>query len=166
MRSRAGWQRTGSLVVAVAALTMVAGPAMAAGGQQRIDNPWTELDVSHVDGIGPGCPTFVGTLAEDLTGRDVGFMSADGVAHVHTTVQGVVTLTPDGLNAPSYRGSYAMVQTGSYPDEGLGTKVMTRTVNGTLAGSDGTSYSMHETLHLITDGQGRTRADFDHLACT
>jgi len=152
-------------LVAATSLLAAAGPAHASG-LQRFDNTWTEQDFSHGDEIGAGCPSFVGTLEEDLSGRDVGFLTADGIAHVHTTVQGVVTLTPDDPADPSFHGSYAMVQTGTYTDGGSGTKVMTRAVNGTLAGSDGSSYQLHETLHLTTDGRGRSTVSLDHLSCS
>lgn len=161
----AGLRCSGAVLTAMAAFAVAAAPAVADSGRQRIDNPWTEQDVTQVDGIGPGCPAFTGTLVEDLTGRDVGFLTADGIAHVHTTVEGQVTLSPDANSAPSYRGSYTMIQTGTYPDDGADTRVMTRTVNGTITGSDGTSYDLHETLHLSVDGRGTTRASFDHLAC-
>lgn len=156
----------GALLTAAASLALAAGPASANGSPQHFDNTWTEQDISQVDGIGPGCPAFVGTLEEDLTGADVGFLAADAIAHVHTTVNATVTLTPDDPAAASFDGSYTMIQTGIYPEEGEATRVVTRTVNGTINGSDGSSYNLHETLHLTVDGQGRPRADFDRMTCS
>lgn len=43
--------------------------------------------------------------------------------------------------------------------------MVTRTVNGTITGSDGSSYTVHETLHLNLGGQSRSRADFDRMTC-
>lgn len=153
------------LVLATGLGLGLAQPALAEPGHQAIDTQWAETDTTPTDGLGLGCPAFVGTLEEHLIGSDIGFLAEDGVAHVRTRVNATVELMPADPNQVTYVGSYSMDQTGTYPSEGAGTKAMTRTVHGAILGNDGSTFRISEVLHLNTDGQGRTRATFDHLTC-
>jgi hypothetical protein len=163
--------RRAAVVLTVAAATMAwpataTATAQAAGGVQRLTFSYDEPPVvTQVDGIGPGCPAFTGTLEEDRHLEVAGIIKSDGTGHAHTDVTATVTLTPDDAAAVSYTGSYVQHQTGFFVDDGHGDRVVTTTTHGTITGSDGSVARITEVVHVAVDGHGTVRVWFDRMRC-
>lgn len=160
--------RRAVVVLTVAAAT-VAWPAMAqaTGDVQHLTFSYDEPPVlTQIDGIGPGCPAFTGTLEEDRHLEVTGIMKGDGTGHARTDVTATVTLTPDDAAAVSYTGSYVQHQTGFFVDDGHGDRVDTTTTHGTITGSDGSTARIREVVHVAVDGNGNVRAWFDRMRCS
>lgn len=151
----------------LAAACTLAAPALADSGVQHLTFSFDEEPVvTEIGGIGPGCPAFVGTLEEDRHLEVDGIMKPDGTGHARTDVTATVTLTPDDPGAVSYTGSYVQHQAGFFVDEGHGDRVVTTTTHGTLVGSDGTTATLTEVVHVTVDGRGTVRVWFDRMRCT
>jgi hypothetical protein len=156
----------------LAAATVLAAPSYAespdsgTGTVQHLTFSYAEDPVvGHVDGLGIGCPAFVGTLEEDRYLDVTGIMKSDGTGHARTDVAATVTLTPDDAAAVSYTGGYAQHQTGFFVDEGHGDRSVTTTTHGTLTGSDGSTWRISEVVHFSVDAAGTARAGFDRMRC-
>jgi hypothetical protein len=156
------------VVLAIAAATAAwPATAQADGNVQHLSFSYDEDPVfTEIDGIGPGCPDFVGTLEEDRHLDVAGIMKADGTGHARTDVTATVTLTPADSSAVSYTGSYVQHQTGFFVDGGEGDRVVTTTTHGTLTGSDGSTARLTEVVHVSVDGSGTVRAWFDRMRCS
>jgi hypothetical protein len=150
--------------VAVATLTGV--PAYADSGAQHYTFSFDEVATSHVDGLGAGCPAFVGTMTEQRHDELAGTEVAGGTVHGRTLATSLVTLTPDDPSAVSYTGGYVFRETGTYVNDGADDWIETATVRGSLSGSDGSAYRLTEVVHLSVSHDGTVRATFDRLRCT
>jgi hypothetical protein len=156
-----------SVIVAglVAAATTLAAPSYAAP-PQHLTFSYDEAPVlTHLDGIGTGCPAFSGTLEEDRHLDVIGTMSNDGTGHARTEVTATVVLTPDAPGSTSYAGGYTQRQSGFFVDDGHGDRVVTTTTHGLLTGSDGSVWRISEVAHLSVDAQGTVHAWFDRMRC-
>jgi hypothetical protein len=160
--------RAGVITAAATALVLgaVASPASADSSQQRFAVSFDESPSLHVGGLGTGCPAFTGTLSELRHNEIEGFVNADGTAHARTVATATITLVPDNNLMPSYTGSYASRQTGTFDDAGATDRVVTTTVQGVIAGTDGSTYGISELTHFSVDGQGTVRVWFDLMRCT
>jgi hypothetical protein len=121
--------------------------------------------ITHVDGIGADCPSFVGILEEDRHLEAVGTMKADGTGHARTDVTATVVLTPDDPAAVSYTGGYTQHQSGFFIDDGHGDRVVSTTTHGRITGSDGSSWRISEVAHVTVDAHGNVRTSFDRMRC-
>jgi hypothetical protein len=157
-------------VLTVAAVTVgmlgMAAPANATGGVQHLSFSFDETAVSHAEGLGVGCPAFVGTMSEQRHDELDGIMLANGTVHGRTYATSRITLSPDDPTATSYTGGYVLRQTGTYAHAGEDDWVETATVHGTLTGSDGASYRLTEVVHLTTSHDGTVRTTFDRMRCS
>lgn len=146
------------------AATALAAPSYAAA-PQHLTFSFDESASSHVDGLGVGCPAFVGTLVEYRHDELAGILLADGTVHGRTYATSVATLLPDDPAATSYTGSYVLRETGTYADGGEDDWVETATASGTLSGSDGSSWRFEEVVHLSVSHDGTVRASSDRMHC-
>ena len=152
---------------ALLALVTSTGPAYAGGDPQSMSMAFDEpVATAWVDGLGPGCPDFTGTLTEHRHLVIDGWLKPDGTGHARTDVTAQVTLVPDDAGAPSYAGSYVSHQTGQFVAFGDDERVVTTTTHGTLVGSDGSRIRIAEVARVGVDGQGRLRTWFDRFHCS
>ncbi len=159
-------RRAALVAGALAAAALVTAPVHADSGVQHLTFTFDEDPVvTHVTGLGTGCPAFTGTLEEDRHLDMSGIMKADGTGHATTSVTATVTLTPDDPDAVTYTGGYTQHQTGSFVDEGHGDRVVTTTTHGLITGSDGTTWRIQEVVHLSLDARGAVRSTFDRMRC-
>jgi hypothetical protein len=142
----------------------LAGTAEAAGAAPRTtarahavhmsyDEPKT---VTHVSGLGPGCPTFVGRLVERRHLTITGYERGDR-AHISTVADATVRLVPDDPTAVSYRGTYRELQVGTFVHHGHDTVRSTTFTLGHVHGSDGTSFDTVEDARVWHDRAGHLR---------
>jgi hypothetical protein len=151
--------------LAAAALGLVtSGPADAAG-VQHLTFSFDETAAEHVEGIGAGCPDFIGTLVEQRHDELAGVMLSDGTVHGRTVATARVQLVPDDPEAVSYDGGYVLHETGTYAHAGQDDWIETSTVHGTLTGSDGSSFRIAEVMHLTTRPDGTAQVWFDRMSC-
>jgi hypothetical protein len=162
------------LVVAAAVATAAAVPApsyaesLDSGARtvQHLTFAYPEDPVlTRIDGLGIGCPAFVGTLEEDRYLDVSGIIKPDGTGHARTDVAATVILTPDDAAGVSYTGSYAQHQTGFFVDDGHGDRAVTTTTHGAITGSDGSTWQISEVAHFSVDATGTVRATFDRMRC-
>ncbi len=151
----ARWVAVAAVVTAVAT---VAGSATAVGSPPRptlIHQSYDERPVStHVDGLGPGCPDFIGTLTERRHLVVSGYERGD-TARVSTEVTATVTLDPDDPAGVSYQGRYRSLQVGTFAHHGhLDRKVATFTL-GRVRGSDGSEFATVEEARTWHGADGR-----------
>ena len=159
--------RRALVVAAVATALGCATPAAFAASpvdhfSMSFDEP---VSITHVDGLGRGCPAFTGNLVEDRHLEITGWLRDDGAAHALTLVTATVSLVPDEGGAVSYTGGYVGRQTGSFTGGGEDDRVVTTTTHGLIDGTDGSSYKISEVAHFSLDGTGDVRAWFDKLHC-
>lgn len=152
--------------VAVATPSYAESPDSGTSTVQHLTFAYPEDPVlTHVDGLGIGCPAFTGTVEEDRYLHVSGIMKPDGTGHARTDVAASVTLTPDDAAAVSYTGGYAQHQTGFFVDGGHGDRTVTTTTHGTITGSDGSTWRVTEVAHFSVDATGTVRAMFDRMRC-
>lgn len=158
-----------TLVAAVAVSLASASPALAEPGDahpvQHLTFALDEDVATHVEAIGPGCPSFVGVLVEHRHDDLAGVMLADGTVHGRTTATARVELVPDDRTATSYAGAYTAHQTGTYRDGGAQDSVVTSVTHGTITGSDGSTYRVHELVHTTVHRDGTWQVWFDRMRC-
>jgi hypothetical protein len=141
---------------AVAALNTATGAAAGTSARVRVvhrsfDEP---KETTHVSGLGPGCPAFVGRLIERRHLVITGYERGDR-AHVSTVADATVRLIPDDPAAVSYRGTYRELQVGKFADHGHRTVHSTTFTLGQVRGSDGTSFETVEDARIWHDSDGR-----------
>lgn len=157
---------TVAVAAVVAAATAVAAPSYADSGVQHLRFSYPEDPVvTHVGGLGSGCPAFTGTLEEERFLEVSGIMKSGGTGHARTDVTATVTLTPDDTAAVSYAGGYASHQTGFFVDDGHGDRTVTTTTHGTITGSDGSTWRISDVAHFSVDAAGTVRTGFDRMRC-
>jgi hypothetical protein len=139
------------LVAAVAAA-----PAYAGGSHTRIVNRTYDErpTVTQLNGLGPGCPDFVGTFTERRHVTQSGYIRHD-VAHIGTVATATVTLRPAAAGAVSYAGSYREVQKGVFLHHGHLTRSQSDITVGHIRGSDGSTYETVEVKHTWRGKDGR-----------
>jgi hypothetical protein len=152
------------LVAASAAL--VAGPAYADPGASHLAFSFDESASTPVDGLGPGCPAFSGTLLEQRHNELTGVILPDGTVHGRTTATSEAVLVPDAPGAVSYSGGYVLHQSGTFADGGEDGTVVTSTVHGTMTGSDGSTFRLTEVVHVAVSHDGSVRVSFDRPHCS
>jgi hypothetical protein len=158
-------RRLAVVAAALLAATGVAAPVQAAVPEHLTMSFDEDPAITPVDGLGPGCPAFSGTLSEYRHLDLAGTVLSDGTVHGRTLVTATVTLTPDDPGAPSYAGGYTSRQTGFFTDGGDDDRVVTTTTHGVITGTDGSSYRISEVVHFSVDAQGNLRAWFDRFRC-
>lgn len=159
--------RRALVVAAVATALGCATPAAYAASpvdhlSMSFDEP---VSVTHLDGLGRGCPAFTGSLVENRHLDITGWVRDDGAAHAITLVTATVSLVPDETSAVSYSGGYTARQTGSFTAGGDDDRVVTTTTHGVITGTDGSSYRIGEVAHFALDGDGNVRSWFDKFHC-
>lgn len=119
---------------------------------------------THVPGLGPGCPPFVGRLVERRHLVITGYERNDR-ARVSTVADATVRLVPDDPSAVSYRGTYRELQVGVFADHGHRTVRSTTFTLGHVRGSDGASFETVEDARIWHDRNGHAhRTDSFHCA--
>lgn len=118
---------------------------------------------THLNGLGPGCPDFTGTMTERRHLVVSGYRRGDTV-RVSTEVTATVTLVPDDPATVSYRGRYRSVQIGTFGNHGRrDDKVATFTL-GHVRGSDGSAFGTIEEARTWRDSTGRAHQS-DRFHC-
>ncbi len=139
-----------------------AGPARGSHGtlvHRSFDEPRM---VTPVQGLGPGCPDFVGRLVERRHLVQSGYVRG-ARARISTVVDARVRLIPDDDSAASYRGSYRSLQVGVFDRGGKRTVRSTTLTLGHLRGDDGAAFSTVEDARVRRDGAGHVhRTDSFH----
>lgn len=152
--------------LAAAALATTPGAAFAAEPPQHLSMAFDEpTEVTHVDGLGPRCPDFTGTLVENRHLDLDGWIKDDGTAHARTAVTARVSLVPDDPNGTAYAGAYTQRQTGNFTAYGDDDRIVTTTTHGTLEGTDGSSFRISEVVHFSVNHHGTVHASFDRFHC-
>lgn len=176
MRSRALSLSRGSVgvLVGVAAVLTASGAGPAAAGDhhrdrgrdrgQVVHRVFDEPTIStHVDGLGPGCPDFVGRLVEKRHLVQSGYLRGRR-ARISTVVNATVRLLPDDETAVGYRGTYRSVQVGTFSRDGQRTIRSTTFTLGRLRGEDGSSFGTVEDARVWRDSDGHVHRS-DTLHC-
>jgi hypothetical protein len=148
------------------AAALVAAPAYAGTAAEHYAFSFDETATTSVDGLGPGCPDFTGTMFEDRHDDLAGVMLGDGTVHGRTLATSRISLVPDTPGATSYTGSVVYRETGTYVNEGEDDWRETATVHGVLTGDDGSEFGFTEVVHMSVDARGTVRSSFDRMHCS
>lgn len=133
-----------------------------------LDISFSEDTVTDLAAMGPGCPTYPGSLSEHRDTTVTGFLDRFGGLHARQDTDATFAITPSDPGAgPSYSGSYREhgVVRAADPDaeDPLNGQMLMHAV---ATGTDGSTLHLLLSEHWVVDGNGTVRVDRTRVTCS